>query len=215
MKTEHYALSPWLTIWFYPRTAIKRIAASDSISMLILLAVLAGISIALNVSLFMKLGDRLSLPFVILISVMTGSFGGIIILMANGFLLFWTGRWFGGKASVTDVQSTIAGASIPISGTLLLLILLLFLYGNEVFSGIRPTIDLNPAASFILSRYWLLVTIIAVWQVVLFIKGFSEVHGLSISKSISSTLLGLFTVIMIGAIVSGFAVSLVFIVSLF
>jgi len=170
---------PWLTIWVKPRQTIRRIIESDPKHQVVILAMLAGVSRALDRAASRNAGDALSLPVILAICVVAGPIGGLPSLYIAGALLRWTGSWLGGKASSEEVRAAIAWSSVPMICTLPLWIPKLVLYRNELFQSSMPRVQAIPLLALPLLGFVAIEITVTIWAFVVLLKCLGEVHGFS------------------------------------
>ena len=72
--------SPWTTIWFYPKSTIRRIVDSDPMYRLWVLVLLGGIGQSLSNASMRNLGDLISIPTLIALCLISGPISGLIAM---------------------------------------------------------------------------------------------------------------------------------------
>ncbi len=189
-------MNPWLSIWTRPRQTIRWIVNTDPHRSVLLLAALAGIAQALDRASSRNLGDRISLPTILGLAVLLGPIGGIIGLYLGGFLLRWTGRWIGGRASPPEIRAAIAWSSVPAIVALPLWVPELALFGQELFTSETPTIDENPPLAAALLGFSVVEFCLAVWSFILLLKCVGEVQGFSAWKALGNVLLAALVIVL-------------------
>lgn len=192
IQSRAYTTSPFLSIWVKPRGTIRRIVDSDPTKYVLILAMLTGVSQSLDNASRRNAGDSMPLIAVLAICIIGGSIGGIISLYIGGALFRWSGSWFGGQATSEEVRAAIAWSSLPnIIISFPVWILMLLIYGQEMFTSSTPRMDANPILALIVSLPLLFATIIAgIWSLVLMVKCVGEVHRFSAWKALAAIILG-------------------------
>jgi hypothetical protein len=153
---------------------MRQILDSDPERLVVFLATMAGISRALDRASLKSLGDRLPLWGVFAAAIIGGALSGVLLLYLYGFLVRWTGRWFGGSGSASGIRAAIAWPNVITAWALLLWIPQLALFGNELFTTETPLLDANPPMALLLLGFSLLELVGAVWFVVAFLKCVGE-----------------------------------------
>jgi hypothetical protein len=194
---------PWLSIWIRPRTTIRAIIDSNPNRFIILLALFMGMNQGLNRVSSIKFWDdsniSINLPTIIIISLIIGAIGGIVSLYFFGALYRWVGSLFGGRANSSQVRAAFAWASIPSTLAILLWIPNLALYGGDMFTDTTPLINSNPIPFLCLSTIdWILY----LWSLVLIILCISEVHRISIWRSIITFVTPALILLIFGYVIS-------------
>jgi uncharacterized membrane protein YbhN (UPF0104 family) len=185
--------NPLLTIWLHPRRTISRRIAITPDPMVYLLAGLSGISTAFYRAVEHSSGDDASLERIVLGFVVSGVIGGIITMALVGFLCRATGKWIGGKASYRKIKTAYAWATVPAIVSLVFYVPMIAIYGNEIFSTYRPTIEENslPLRVVDFCRFGL-----NLWAFILFWLCLSEVQEFSVWKALGNIAIA-FLVVMI------------------
>ncbi len=95
--------------------------------------------------------------------------------------LSWAGKHLGGRADSEEIRTAYAWAGLPHVIFLGLWMILIAIYGGELFSEIKPIYESNPLP-LLFSGY--VGLIIFIWGMILRIICISEAHEFSIWKSI-------------------------------
>ena len=186
---EHQALIPWLNIWFRPRQSIHDIVDSYPESKTLIPAILTGVAQALNQASIRNALDALSLQLTLIICFVGGALGGILFIYISAALMRIIGHWFGGQASATEVQAAVAWSSVPYIWSLTLWVPQFVLFGKELFTSAMPRISSSPFLSLLFLGFSLLETVTVVWSLFVLLICLSEVHRISIWKSLATTIL--------------------------
>jgi len=200
---EEQLLSPWLTIWIFPRRTIRQIVNSNPSKNVILLSALAGIFGFLDRAMGNNLGDIVPILYLILLILILGPLLGIIAVYIGGIILNWTGRLFGGNASQLNVRTAIAWSSLP--GLLVSIFNLpkLLLFRDEAFTSMTLRTDafLHSNLLFlqVISIYSFALMFLGLffsfWGFIILINNVAEVHQFSIWKSLLSIAIPLIGII--------------------
>lgn len=182
-ETSSWPDKPWFFIWVKPRSTIRAIIDSDPEKYVLFLAILAGIVRVLDQTSERGYGDILPFAAVLILSVLFGGAAGLISLFISGAVFRWTGSWFGGRASSKEVRAAVAWSSIPSISMLLIWVLLIAVYGKEMFTSVTPTIDNSP---YILLCSALPSLVLILWAFILLLLTISEVHRFSIWKALGT-----------------------------
>ena len=174
---------PWLTILIAPRKTIRKIVDSDSRRYVYLLVFLYGIVAGLLRSMDQSGGETLSLVEILIIVPIAGTIGAFIGWGIGGKLFRWTGSWFGGEATVTEVRAAMAWSAVPYIMSLALWLPMVLYCGHDLFllDGLR--VAQNP---FPLLLVDLLFMALYLWWGFLFWKCFAELNRLSLWRSLAA-----------------------------
>lgn len=182
-------LNPWFSIWVRPRQTIRKIIDNNSKNMVILLAILGGISQTLGKASSKNLGDDYPLSIIFFIALFIGSIGGVSGLYIVSALLKWTGKWIGGQGSYDDIITANAWSNVPFIGALILWVPQLALFGQEMFTSNTPIIDSNPILLFTYVGFGIIGIIIAIWGFIIWLKCLGEAQRFSAWKALVNLLL--------------------------
>jgi hypothetical protein len=171
--------SPWLAIWIRPKETIRQLVETNPTRQVIGLALLLGISLIFNEAVTQNAADRVSLSFIVGMSLIAGPAAGLIALYAGVAVLHWVSRQFGGKASPVELRAAVAWAALPNIVALLLKIPELQLFGPEFFSSSTPSLDANPKLAATLTGFAIAEGILALWAFILLVQCLSQVSRFS------------------------------------
>lgn len=178
--------NPWLSVWVAPRRTIERIVNNDPRRWVLLIAVLSGISQALDGAVQQNVGDDMGWPFILVSAAIAGSISGLLGLFVGSWLLRLTGPWLGGRASALELRAAIAWGSVPIVWGLSLWIALLGLFGQETFASEKPLM----AESTTLWATYLAIAIadvvVSVWAFVTLLLCVAQVQGFSAWRALGN-----------------------------
>lgn len=177
---------PLLAIWIRPRLTIRNILHIDPKRHVSLLTALAGISIALNLTLSIAEVDTSSIPVVVGFSVVMGYLGGSITFHICSAVLSGVGSLFGGIGTAEEVRSALAWSCIPKICCILLLVPKLALYSALKHSGSGVWMDFQLAG---LSIIRFLEVIGVLWTLIIYLICLAETHEFSIMKALLITII--------------------------
>lgn len=176
---QPYTLNPWFTLWTKPRATMRAILDADPKQMVVLLAALGGIGGALDMASLWNLGERFSVPAIILTSLCAGSVVGIVMLYLSGALLAWTGTWLNGRATAVDARAAVAWSSVPHIWALLLWIPELALFGRSLFVSDIAELYGRPVLLIVYLLFIMIELIIVVWAFIVYLKCLAEAQRFS------------------------------------
>jgi len=189
MPTPALAFNPWFTLWTKPRASMRAILDADPKRMVVLLAALGGIGGALDMASLWNLGERFSVPAIILTSLGAGSAIGIVMLYVSGALLSWTGTWLNGRATPVDARSAVAWSTVPQIWALLLWIPELALFGRGLFVSDISDLFGRPVLLIVYLLFIIIELIIVVWAIIVYIKCLAEAQRFSAWKALVNALI--------------------------
>ncbi len=168
-------LSFWISMWTNPRPTIRAIVNLNPKFGVFYLATIYALQNNLVCSSYWSLG--LSFPFyaILLASVVLSPFLGVIWVYFTGWVLYITGKWFGGQAPMSHLRTAAAWSKIPSCISLFMWLILLISDSDMTFIHAVS----GPAALFM--NFILLI--LGVWSFVLLIQSVRELQDFSIGKS--------------------------------
>ncbi len=189
-KTDNLTIQEVFTeIWTKPRYVFKFINDTHYEKYMTLLLVLAGISRAFDRASTNNFGDNLPLWAILGVCIILGGLLGWVSYYIFAALISWTGSWLGGKGDSTSILRVIAYAMVPSILGLLMLIPQIGIYGVEMFKAGGDIASAGLILNILFYGTMYIEFILAIWTIVLFIVGVSEVQEFSILKSILNLLL--------------------------
>jgi hypothetical protein len=189
---NEFRLTPWISIWVFPRDTIRHIVDKDPNNRVLLLAVLFGISVILDRVMGLNLGDNIPIFYLFAIIFFGGIVFGLFTLYVGGVIFRWIGSLLGGVASYAETRAAIAWSLLPTLIISLLNLPILALFRDEAFSSISPRTDAflhsNLLYLQLISIYSFVFLILgfffSIWGFVILLKTIAEVHRFSVWKGL-------------------------------
>jgi len=198
-------MNPWLSMWTQPRATMRQILDTNPDRLVHVLMVIGGIVGALTRAASRNAGDEMSLGVLWSVYGVVGAIGGLVTLYIGGGILTWSGSWLGGRGNFQQIRAALAWAQVPVVWALILLVIELAVFGQEMYTSKAPTIESNPG---LVVTLMLIEVIVAIWGLVILVKCLAEAHGFSDTKALGSIILaGSVTTILlylVEALVTGF-----------
>lgn len=181
--------NPWFTIWTEPRKTIRSIVQTDPKYGFVALSVLYGLPLALNLIQSFDLTTIIPVWAAILGALIVCTFLGMAGISIGAWLLQITGRWIGGKGDFQNVRSAVAWANVPNFVTILLWLVLLGVFGTQIFSKHFSEMQFVGYQSGILFLVMLLETIVSIWGFIILLNTLAEVQEFSIWKALLNVII--------------------------
>ncbi|HXJ36793.1 MAG TPA: YIP1 family protein [Candidatus Eisenbacteria bacterium] len=187
--------SPFVTIWEAPRATIRRIVDSDPRRHVNLL--FFGGGVVGTLSALRSHAPSFDVPPLF-------AAGGCILVgllsVPSSHLGAWymrsIGGWLGGTASRQEVAAAFAWAGVPaVVGGFALWVLQFALFGTELLSPERPTID--AASPLLLTTLRLASLLLGVWTSTASLLCFAEVNRFSVLRSLTTWILSVLVVVLV------------------
>lgn len=182
-------INPWFTMWYKPRETIRKIIKYDPKYLVIILAMVSGFSETLDRASLKSVGDYFSLTQIFAVALIVGPIVGLASLYISSWLLRWTGKWIGGKASSEHIRTAIAWSTVPLVWALLLWIPESVLFGKELFTSATPTMDASLSLTILFLLFSIIEIVIGTWTIIVYLKSLGEVQGFSAWKALLNSFL--------------------------
>ncbi|MBV1923632.1 MAG: YIP1 family protein [Flavobacteriaceae bacterium] len=194
------------TIWLKPTQTLKFILEHCPDKFVTGFLILGGVSRAIDRASNKSMGDTMDTWLVLTIAILAGGVFGWVSYYIYAWAMSYTGKWLKGKAESDKFKTILAWSLVPTIASLLLLVPELIIFGDDLF---RSEIS-NNSDTFIYSYVFfaLLEVLLAIWSIVILVKGISIIQNFTIGKSILNMFLPglviLIPIIVIALIVRAF-----------
>jgi hypothetical protein len=188
--------TPWLAIWTRPRETIRSIVATDPKSFFYLLALIYGFPTVLQLAQNGSLGETFPIWAIFTGGIAVAAVIGWIGLSILSGLLFWTGKWIGGKAPYLHVRAAMAWTSVPSIVSCAVWVILGLLFGQQLFMRQFP--DTPIVGNVLLFFFFAFIAqfIAGIWGFIMGLKALGEVQGFSAWKALLNMAIPFFLVVM-------------------
>lgn len=181
--------NPWLKMWTKPRHTITSIVTSQPNYGVWWLAAAYGFPMLLNM--LQSLSSAASLPLIVilLIAAIFSAPIGMLGFMITTALVQWTGRWLGGIGTFAEIRASIAWSNVTNIATSVLWLLLVAVFGTDVFFRTFPQTPFEGASLALVTTVFLLQTVLSIWSFVLLVQSLAEVQKYSVWRAIINVIL--------------------------
>lgn len=179
---EHH--SPWLTIWTRPKATIARIVAENPNRSLWILAWIYGFCSMLNMFQSMALGHAMGTAAILILTLIIAPLYGYISFCIWSFFVFWVGKWFKGLGNFKTVRAAYAWSCVPILFNIPLWLLMVILFGHQLFLNFPEAHLLPQPQVFFLFIILIAKVVLAIWSLVIFLNALAEVQKYSVLRAI-------------------------------
>ncbi|WP_276372708.1 Yip1 family protein [Chryseolinea sp. H1M3-3] len=176
-------------LWSQPRLVFRYITDYHHDKYTHILLVLASIGRGLDRASTKNMGDTMSLPTVLVMSIFVGGAFGWMTYYIYAALVSWMGKALNGVASTAMVLRILAYAMFPTILSLLVVILQIAFFGNRMF---QSEVNLDDSSLFMQAFYYvalIIQVVFGIWTICFAVVGISEVQKFSIGKAILNLLL--------------------------
>lgn len=181
--------NPWLTIWTKPRATIAQITAENPNRSLWALAAIYGFCSLMNLFQSIALGQIMAPIGIIILAAILSPFWGYLNFTVWSWFVSFTGKWLKGKGTFTDVRAAYAWSSVPILINIPLWLLMVVLFGHQLFLNFPDAAHLPSSQINILFGILIVKVIVAVWSFVIFLNALAEVQQFSMLRTIGNLII--------------------------
>ena len=177
-------------LWLHPRATLQFILTHCPDKYVPALLVLGGIVRSLDRAQRTNMGDKMSLPGVLLMAILVGGAFGWLTYYAYAWGLSLTGQWLGGQATTDRFKTVVAWALVPTVLTLIPFALELDMHGENTFrSEVLEVVNLPLSDSFLEMAMLFSNLALTVWSVVIFVIGTRLIQGFGVGRALANMLL--------------------------
>lgn len=181
---EKLKTNPWLQMWIHPRKTISTIVKSNPKYRFGALSFVYGLPMMLHLSQSFSLAEKMSLTGIVILSLILATFVGMLAITISSALLYWTGKFIGGKASFLNVRAAVSWANVPNVVNILLWIILMAVFGLTLFFQIFPYSHFPAGQIYVLTAVYLTQIVLSIWSFIMLLKALGEVQGFSAWKAL-------------------------------
>ena len=191
---DELGFNPWLKIWVEPRETIRRIVKFDPKYRFYLLSFIYGFPMLLHLAQNLSLGQSFSAIGIVIGSLVLALLAGMLGIYVVSGLLFWTGKWIGGKGSFQEVRSAVAWSNVANVINSILWLILVGLFGSSLFLNTFTDTAFVGRQLAIVGVIGLVQLVVAVWAFIILLKTLGEVQGFSAWKALLNVVIPFFIV---------------------
>jgi hypothetical protein len=181
--------SPWVKIWFEPRETIRKIVNTDVKQCFLILAAIYGLPLAFNLVQSFAISTLVPVWAILLGSLILCTFVGMIGIYVTSWLLEFTGKWIGGKASFLEIRAAFAWSNVPTLVSILMWVLLLGMFGGQVFDRDFAQMQFVGYEAGVLFLVMLVEMVISVWGFIILLNTLAEVQKFSVWRALLNVLI--------------------------
>lgn len=187
--------SPWVTILYKPTQTIKEIVKANPNKGLWLLSTIFGLAHLLQVAQIYALSERFSLSTLLLGCIVLAPFWGYLIFSIASALIFFTGKWIKGKGYFAECRAALAWSCLPLFIAIAAWFVLLWLFGQSLFSFFPGGERLTVSQVFLLTTALLIQVGALIYSFVLYTYTLAAVQRFSPLRAIVNIVIALSFVI--------------------
>lgn len=181
--------NPWLTIWTKPRDTMAQIARENPNRSIWVLSGIYGFCSLMNLFQSIALGQVMAPLGIVILAALLAPFWGYLNFSVWSWFVSFTGKWLKGQGSFTEVRSAYAWSSVPMLINIPLWLLMVALFGHQLFLNFPDAAFLPAAQVHILFSILVVKVIAAVWSFVIYLNALAVVQNFSMLRTIGNLVL--------------------------
>lgn len=180
--------SPWLTIWTRPKETIARVITENPNRSIWWLAFIYGFSHLLNLFQSMSLGKYMGIWSTLILAIVVSPIYGYVGFSIWSWFVTWVGKWFKGQGQFKTIRASYAWSSVPLILNIPLWLLMVALFGHQLFLNMADAHLLSGWKVFVLFLVTIAKVILIIWSLVIYINALAEVQKYSVIRAILNIL---------------------------
>ncbi|WP_313237811.1 Yip1 family protein [Sporosarcina ureae] len=194
-------MKPLISIWTQPKQTIRYVLEYKTWSYSFFILFLTSISVGMTSFTETDFLPDLSLPVIILLSIVSSFIGTIISLFISSALYTWVGKWLGGRGNFKDMVQMSPIASIPMIWMMPINLLLVIIFGKDLFVDMMNNADADVfgtlSTTLMITNF--LTFSLGIFSTVILSKGIGIVHHFSSWRGFGTIMIvvGFFVVLLI------------------
>lgn len=122
--------------------------------------------------------------FILIMAAIFAVFVGYIGISVSSAVLYWTGKWIGGKGEYNDIRCAVAWSNVPNALQIFLWFVLILLFGFQVFDQRFADTNFTGPQLGIVITLFLGQAVLGVWSFLILLQTLGEVQGFSAWKAL-------------------------------
>lgn len=182
-------MNPWFSMWTRPRKTIQAIIEFKPGHRFFFLSAIVGWPAAIQVAQLYSLSETLTLPLILLITIVSAPFLGAIGLVIYTSLVYLMGKIFKGSASFSETRAAVAWSNITGIFSVLCYATLISYFRGGWFSPAWINMPVDRYMAYILFCLFFIQIVSIGWTIYLLVLSVSQVQRFSVWKSIGTLVL--------------------------
>lgn len=187
-------VNPWLSIWVKTTETIRSIVRYNPKHRFAILSFLYGLPMLLHSAQNLSLGETFTTYGIVTVALVLATFVGMLAITIASGLIYWTGKWIGGKGEYYPIRAAVSWSNVPNIVAIVIWAIMLYNFGDQIFMGELDQEGLASGSSTLVSGALFVQAIISIWSFIILVKGLGEVQGFSAWKGVLNVLIPFFLV---------------------
>lgn len=170
-------------MWMHPKQTVQSIISFKPTHRFIVLSAIVGWPAAIQVAQLYALSPSLTLPLILLITVLAAPILGAIGIVVFSGIAYFIGKWMGGVASFAEIKCAIAWSNITGIFSVISYATLIAYFREGWFSPAWVNMPVDRSMAYILFCLFLIQVVSIGWTIFLLIQSISQVQKFPVWKS--------------------------------
>ncbi|NGX38012.1 MAG: hypothetical protein K1000chlam2_01181 [Chlamydiae bacterium] len=194
MAKKKLGVNPWTHIWVKPRETIQKVVRFDPKHQFVILSFIYGLPMLLHMAQNASLGETFTTAGIVLVAVVLAIFVGMLAITIASALLFWTGKWIGGKSKYYPVRAAVSWSNVPNIVAIIVWAILVYTFRDKIFMENFEDLNFVGREMMIVTGALIVQAVLAVWSFIILVKSLGQVQGFSAWKGVLNVLIPFFMV---------------------
>lgn len=179
----------WMRIWKEPRDAIRDLTDTTTVAITLFLVSLFGVTFLVDHATTSNPLDSISGGAFFVIVLVIGPIVGGLAWMMISLIVFGTSRLFGGISTFKETMNGVTWATIPYISKWALLLPMLLIFREELFTTSTPLMDESMFLSLLYVLFAVLLLVMTIFSYIILSKIIGEINDFSAWKGFFSVIL--------------------------
>ncbi len=132
----------------------------------------------------MAWGNSMGTFPLLILAIIIAPFWGWINISVWSAVVAWVGRLFKGQGHFKTVRAAYAWAAVPLIINIPVWVLMIFIFGHQVFLNFPDASTLPNSLMFFLFATLVIKLVLAIWSLVIYLNALAQVQSYSMLKAI-------------------------------
>lgn len=194
MAKKTQGVNPWTQIWVKPRETIRKIVKENPKQRFAILSFLYGLPLLFHSAQNLSLGDTFTTIGIVIVALVLATFVGMLALTIASGLIYWTGKWIGGKAEYYPVRAAVSWSNVPNIIAIIVWAIMIYYFREQIFQGNFDQMKFAGNQTILITGSLFVQAMISIWSFIILVKGIGEVQNFSAWKGVLNVLIPFFMV---------------------
>ncbi|NGX27271.1 MAG: hypothetical protein K940chlam6_01204 [Chlamydiae bacterium] len=194
MAKKTLGVNPWTHIWIKPRETLKKVVRFNPKYRFVILSFIYGLPMLLHMAQNLSVGEQFNIIGIVIVALVLATFVGMLGLTIASALVYWTGKWIGGKANYFPVRAAVSWSNVPNIFAIIIWAILIYNFRDHIFLSEFDEMNFVGGQMTLITGALFVQAAIAIWSFIILVKGLGEVQGFSAWKGVLNVLIPFFMI---------------------